>query len=331
MTNIRHSQEAAEHIREALVGSSTNLSEIRDLIQQVARSDANVLITGETGTGKEIVANLIHTLSSRSGMSLVAVNCAAIPEPLFESELFGHERGAFTHALRQRKGRFELASGSTLMLDDVDDMPIHVQVKLLRALQEGEITRVGGEQPIAVNVRTISTTKRYLRELVRENKFREDLYFRLNVLPVHLPPLRERPEDILVLARHFLDLYRENRLMDFSDEVLQSFHEYHWPGNVRELKHLVERVVALSPDNTVRINSLPGFLRTGADLSGEHFPLINLPEELQAHERRLLDWAMEAAGGNQTRAAKFLGLSRTTLRSKLDRNRHTTRKSKDHG
>jgi two-component system, NtrC family, response regulator AtoC len=307
-------------IQQTLIGVSPVIQRVRDLIRRIALSDGNVLITGETGTGKEVVAHLVHQQSNRHKERFIALNCAAIPESLFESELFGHERGAFTGANQTRRGHFELASGGVLLLDDMDDMPIRVQVKLLRALQEGEITRVGGEQPIKVDVRVISTTKQLLRGLIDKGVFREDLYFRLNVLPIHIPPLRERVEDILPLAYHFLSSFKRNSDLDFETEIQRLFCEYHWPGNVRELEHLVERMASLATGNKIDGGSLPGFLRQQLLQDKRSRPIfggMNLQEEINKVEKRILEWALSAAEGNQSRAAGLLQLNRTTLRSKL--------------
>jgi two-component system, NtrC family, response regulator AtoC len=309
---------------QALVGVSPAIQNVCDMIVRLARSDENVLITGETGTGKEVVARLIFEQSRRSRKRLVALNCAAIPESLFESELFGHERGAFTGANQTRRGLFELASGGVLLLDDLDDMPLRVQVKLLRALQEGEIMRVGGELPIKVDVRVISTTKQLLRGMTDKGTFREDLYFRLNVLPIHLPPLRERVEDILPLAYHFLNRSSNENKLDFDPSILRLFMEYHWPGNVRELENLVARMGSMTSSNVIDGTHLPGFLRGRVlrDSRSHALPAgLNLKEEMRKVERRLLTWALTTAGGNQSRAAGLLQLSRTTLRSKMQKHK----------
>jgi two-component system, NtrC family, response regulator AtoC len=307
---------------QALVGVSPAIQHVCKLILRLAASDENVLITGETGTGKEVVARLIFEHSKRTSKRFIALNCGAIPESLFESELFGHERGAFTGASQTRRGHFELASGGVLLLDDLDDMPLRVQVKLLRALQEGEIMRVGGEVPIKVDVRVISTTKQMLRGMTDNGTFRQDLYFRLNVLPIHLPPLRERVEDILPLVYHFLKRYQTQRKIDFDPTILRLFTEYHWPGNVRELENLVARMGSLSSSDLIDSSHLPGFLKEQLLRDTRSQPILgglNLKDEIMKVERRLLQWALTTAGGNQSHAAALLQLSRSTLRSKMQK------------
>ena len=304
-----------------LIGKSDSILKIKELIKKISKSEGNVLITGETGTGKEVVAQLIHRLGNRSSQPMIAVNCAAIPEALFESELFGHEKGAFTGALQRRRGMFELASGGILLLDDVDDMPLQIQAKLLRALQERKVTRVGGESTINIDARVISTTKRLLRKNIKGGKFREDLYFRLNTLPIHISPLCERSQDIMLLANYFLGIFAKgrNKNLYFSKEVIWLLNNYEWPGNVRELENLVERMISLATTDKIPHTYLPKFLRQRlpADKAKIDLTLIDLNQKLWEVELQYLRWAMTVSSGNQTRAAELLGLTRTTLRSKM--------------
>ncbi|WP_347258714.1 sigma-54-dependent Fis family transcriptional regulator, partial [Methylocaldum sp.] len=239
----------AAHNLDELIGGSAALKQVVTLINQVAETDSTVLVTGETGTGKELIARAIHNLSSRKANVLVKLNCAAIPANLAESELFGHEKGAFTGALSRKQGRFELADGGTLFLDEIGELPLDLQAKLLRVLQEGEFERVGGTQTIKVNVRVIAATNRDLGRMSRENQFRADLYYRLNVFPIHLPPLRERTDDIPLLVRHFVQKYAAllgKRIETVPQPILSALCAYPWPGNIRELQHVIERAVILS-------------------------------------------------------------------------------------
>ncbi len=258
-----------------------------DFVRVIADSDSNVLVTGETGTGKELVANLIHQSSARRHKPFVPVSCAILSETLIESELFGHERGAFTGAIKDRPGRFELAHGGTIFLDDIDDVPLAMQVKLLRVLQNHTIERLGGTRSINVDVRVITGSKRDLRQMVGEGKFREDLFYRLNVIPVVLPPLRERREDVPVLAEHFIKRFFRQRGEDarqVSPAVLQAFMRYPWPGNVRELENACERIAQTCTCETVRIGCVPATVLfhkylggTGAHRRDARPPVVDLP------------------------------------------------------
>jgi len=308
-----------------LVGNSEATRTVLARIHAVAGSDTTVLIDGESGTGKELAARMIHSTSWRASGPFVAVSCAALPEGLVEAELFGHEVGAFTGATRQRIGRIELAHGGTLFLDDVEDIPLEVQVKLLRVLQERSLERVGGEQVIRVNIRVIAATKRSLPAMVAAGQFRADLFYRLNVIPLHLPPLRERREDIELLVEHFLEkaTIKLNRgQMSISREALAGLCAYSWPGNVRELEHLVERMVALSTADRLDVNDVPELAppETPVDvvrLSLENRVSINLAELLAVVESRVVQWALNRTGGNLVRAAEMLGLPRSTLQYKV--------------
>ncbi len=308
-----------------IVGESRAMQEIFALIKRVAQSKATVLVTGESGTGKELIARAIHQQSPRANRAFISVSCAALPETLLESELFGHERGAFTHAIAMRKGRFELADGGTLFLDEVSEMTPALQVKLLRVLQEMEFERVGGTRTIKVDVRLVAATNRDLKEEVEANRFREDLYYRLNVVHMHIPPLRHRQEDIPILAAHFLKKYGQENLggkVRLSPEALKLLCQYSWPGNVRELENIMERAVILCSDNIVRPQDLPAELApasTPQPLDINSFiPLHTpLPEALERIEELMIQRALEQSGYVQARAAEFLGITKSLLQYKL--------------
>lgn len=255
----KQSQPKSERLRQNLIGKGIAMQEIRHLIEQVADKDANVLILGESGTGKEVVAKAIHDHSKRSEGPFVPINCGAIPADLLESELFGHEKGAFTGAFAARKGRFELAEGGTLFLDEIGDMPMPMQVKLLRVLQERQFERVGGSKPILANVRVIAATHRSLERMIEKEKFREDLYYRLNVFPIEMPALRERQDDIPLLLQELVNRHEEehNAVVRFTQRALESLMQHTWPGNVRELSNLVERLMILHPNQIVDVQDLP--------------------------------------------------------------------------
>jgi formate hydrogenlyase transcriptional activator len=293
-----------------MVGDSPSLRRALEAVEQVAATDATVLIAGETGTGKELVARAIHQRSRRAKGPLVKFNCASIPETLLASELFGHERGAFTGAIERRKGRFEQAHGGTLFLDEIGELPQELQVMLLRVLQEREFERLGGSDPIHVDVRIVAATNRDLMEDVRAGRFRSDLYYRLNVFPLRLPPLRERPEDIPLLAAHFAAKHgaRFGRSIDRIDRrSMKLLESHHWPGNVRELENVIERATILSRGGVLRIerDTLPQ-----ANLIG------NMDERLQAQEREAIEYALRASRGRVSGpngAARALGLAPSTL------------------
>ncbi len=292
---------------EGVVGRSRQILEILDVIHRVAPTGATVLLRGESGVGKEVFARAIHFLSPRAEGPFVTVNCAAIPESLLEAELFGYERGAFTGATQRKKGKFELAEGGTLFLDEIGDMTPSLQTKLLRVLQEKEIERLGGSRPVKVDVRVIAATNRNLEEMMREGRFREDLYYRLNVVPIFIPPLRERREDIPVLVYHFLDLFREQYAKEvrIAPEVMDAFMEYPWPGNVRELRNVVERMVILDTDGILTSEDLPAELRRGS-LRGTETP----PEgTLKDMERRMIEKALRETGYVIKEAARRLGMT----------------------
>ncbi len=308
-----------------IVGESKAIQEILALVKRVAGSKATVLISGESGTGKELIARAIHLLSPRSAKTFISVNCAALTETLLESELFGHERGAFTHAVAMRKGRFELADGGTLFLDEVGEMSPALQVKLLRVLQEMEFERVGGTRTIKVDVRVVAATNKDLKEEVEAGNFREDLYYRLNVVHLNIPPLRQRPEDIPLLAAHFLKKYAAENIrgeVRLSPEALKLLIQYGWPGNVRELENVMERAVILCSDNHITANDLPaelGARRDETQVDIDHFiPLTKpLPEALEEIEEQMIRRALEASGQVQVRAAEMLGITKSLLQYKL--------------
>jgi DNA-binding NtrC family response regulator len=307
-----------------IVFASKKMEEAMELVKTVAKSDATVLVRGESGTGKELIANAIHSYSNRRNAPFVKVNCAAIPETLLEDELFGHERGAFTDAQRQRKGKFELAHGGTIFLDEIGDMPPALQVKILRVLQERQFERVGGTETIHVDVRLLTATNRDLEKAIREGEFREDLYYRLNVIPIHLPPLRERREDIPKLAVHFLQKFNrknEKAFRAFSTDAMQLLVNYAWPGNVRELENAVERAVVLGEGEEVRPEHLPAALRGPAPTSDDVIArLLDSPDlSLDELERKLIERALERTSGNQSKAAKLLGLTRRTLQYRVEK------------
>src|SRR4026209_750762 len=264
-------------IDQVVVGHSARMRAIFDFVKVVSRSESSVIITGESGTGKEVIANLPHHQSARKHEPLVAVSCALFSESLIETDLFGHERGAFTGAIKDKPGRFELAQGGTLFLDDIDDVPLSMQVKLLRAIQNRTVERVGGTRSISVNVRVITGSKRDLKKMVAEGNFREDLFYRLNVLPIVLPPLRERREDVPLLMEHFLKRFARERGMDVpevSPAVRHAFERYRWPGNVRELENACERMIQTCSCGTVRVGCLAVNMLFGA---GSADPAPSLP------------------------------------------------------
>jgi len=301
--------------RNQIIGESPAIRSVLDKVECVASTDATVLVRGETGTGKELIAHAIHNLSSRRERPFIKLNCAAIPFDLLESELFGHEKGAFTGAIAQKIGRFEMADKGTLFLDEIGDIPLGLQPKLLRVLQEQEFERVGSGQTHKLDVRLVAATHRHLEDMVNRNEFRIDLYYRLNVFPVELPPLRERREDILPLMRHFVDIYgrRLCKIIEhIPPETVSSFVSYSWPGNIRELQNLVERAVILS-NHGVLHNPLH---------KAEVRPIASFSEALRDSERALLVETLESVGwviAGANGAAVKMGLARTTLLAKMKR------------
>jgi two-component system NtrC family response regulator len=305
-----------------LVGMSESMREVFALVRKVAASEATVLIGGESGTGKELVARAIHSGSERQGGPFVAVNCAAIPRDLLESELFGHARGAFTGAIKERKGKFEQAEGGTLFLDEVGDLPLDLQPKLLRALQEREIEPVGGA-PRRIDVRLVAATNRDLEAALADGSFREDLYYRLAVIPLHLPPLRERRDDIPLLVRHFLDKHGEKTPIVCSDATLAALADYDWPGNVRELENAVERMLILRRGESIELEDLPPKIRRPRPLGATPVAgVLNLPVEgysLEDLEKEAVLEALRRNDWNQTRAAAFLRIPRHTLLYRMEK------------
>jgi two-component system response regulator PilR (NtrC family) len=318
--NVVLRQTTAEQGFAGIIGRSPSMLQVFRLVETVCRTNSTVLLSGESGTGKELVARAIHSLSLRRSRPFVAVNCGAMPEALLESELFGHVRGAFTGADKDKKGLIEAAEGGTVFLDEIGEMPATMQVKLLRVLQERKYRPVGGTEEFSADIRVIAATNRDLPRLVGEGKFREDLFYRLNVIPVKMPALRERHEDIQLIAEHFLAKYtREmSKTIDgFAPEALAALNAYRWPGNVRELENVVERAVALESERRVTIATLPENIRTGQPATTRSADVdaaiaeggFNLERHLQDIERSHLERALERAGGVQTRAADVLGLS----------------------
>jgi len=311
--------------RHEMLGSSGALGALRERIARAAPTNARVLITGEHGTGKELVARALHESSRRRDAPFVKLNCAAIPGELIESELFGHEKGAFTGAQRARKGKFELADGGTLLLDEIGDMRLEAQAKLLRVLQEGELERVGGEHPIAVDVRVVAATNKNLEQEIREGRFREDLYYRLNVVPLRTPPLREHLEDVPELARSFVrQVCEENALpaVNLDEGALAALQAYSYPGNVRELRNLCERLVILNREREIGAAAVRATLPPpGEAAAGEaglgYRPEVPLRDLLEAAERSYVLAALDHAGGKVATAAKALGLERSHLYKKL--------------
>jgi two-component system response regulator HydG len=304
-----------------VIGGSPAFRRMMTLVEQVADSSATVLIQGESGTGKESVVRTIHERSARRGGPFVAVNCAALPETLLESELFGYEKGAFTGAAGRKEGRFELADGGTLFLDEVADLSPVTQPKILRVLQEGEFERVGGTRSLRVDVRVVTATNQDLAQMVREKRFREDLYYRLNVITITVPPLRERREDIRVLAQHFLRVYaaKNNRKLDgLTEDAIRRLDAYGWPGNVRELENVIERGVVLARGALMDVSDLPEEI-AGATPLPEGVLSIRIGTPLAEVEQRLLDETLRVTKGNKTLTARLLGIDPRTVSRKLER------------
>jgi Nif-specific regulatory protein len=305
---------------ERLVGNDKRMLDLYDQIAQVGESDTTVLIRGESGTGKELVAQALHAASARRHRSFIKVNCAALPESILESELFGHERGAFTGAVTTRKGRFELADGGTIFLDEVGDFSPATQVKLLRVLQEREFERLGGTRSLQVDIRVLAATNRDLEALVRAGLFREDLYYRLNVFELTLAPLRERRSDILMLANHFVEKYSEKtskNVRRISTPAIDMLMAYHWPGNVRELENCIERAVVMTTDDVIRAHHLPPTLQTAEASGTAHAG--TLQSALDSLERELLVDALKQHRGNRAAAARALGISERIMGLRVDK------------
>lgn len=311
---------------EAIVGRTPVMEELFKLIRQVAPARTTALIQGESGTGKELVAHAIHNLSPRARGPFIAVHCAALPQNLLESELFGHEKGAFTGAVERRRGRFEMAEGGTLFLDEISEVAPAIQVKLLRVLEEWKFERVGGQETLKADIRLVTATNNDLKKIVQEGRLRNDLFYRLNVVMINLPPLRERRDDIPLLARHFLqDFAHENnrKIEDISPDALSALADYDWPGNVRELKNVIERMVVLGRGARLTLRDLPASVREKEQTAPQACGIISAASiplsagSIKETNRRMIMAAVEAVGGNRTLAAKKLGISRRTLHRKL--------------
>ncbi|MDD2541788.1 MAG: sigma-54 dependent transcriptional regulator [Desulfuromonadaceae bacterium] len=310
-----------------IIGSSPAMNLVFERMNRIVKTDSTVLVTGESGTGKELVARALHYNGTRSDRPFIAVNCSAIPEMLLESELFGHVRGAFTGAVKDKPGKFEAANHGTIFLDEIGTLPLHLQAKMLRVLQEHEVERVGSNKTVKLNVRVISATNTDLEDMVKQGEFREDLYYRLNVIPLHLPPLRERQQDILYLTASFLE--KQCRLMgrppcSISKQALEALEQYSWPGNVRELENLIERMVALTDASVITLDDVP------AKIVGEKSVVgtldvkmpgggVDLVATVSRIEQSLILQALESAGGVKAKAADLLGINRTTLVEKIKR------------
>ncbi|MDI6731081.1 MAG: sigma-54 dependent transcriptional regulator [Candidatus Margulisbacteria bacterium] len=321
---VKENQYLKEALAEAssfgdLIGRTAIMKSIFEIIATVAKTDSRVLITGESGTGKELVARTIHAQSRRAKQPFVAVNCAAIPDNLLESELFGFERGAFTGAMERKTGKFEIADNGTIFLDEIGCMSPTMQAKLLRVIQEGQIDRVGGGFPISIDVRILAATNLDVKQAIADKQFREDLYYRMNVIPIHMPPLRERKDDIPLFIKYFLEKFNKEmnrRIQSFDRSALLSFQKYHWPGNVRELQNIVERLVALSSGPTISEEeverTLNFFYSETPSVDNEH-----LDGAMTNFEKFYIKKALGETEGNKTKAAKMLGIARTTLLSKI--------------
>ncbi len=304
-----------------IIGNSTKMQKILNIVNQISGTSATVLITGESGTGKELISKIIHNNSPRRNNSLVILNAAAIPENLLESELFGHEKGAFTGALYQRKGKFEYAHHGTLFLDEIGDMPLSTQVKLLRVIEDGVITRVGSNESVEVDVRLIAATNQDLEKLIKEGKFREDLYFRLNVVSIKLPPLRERKEDVPLLIDAFLHEFSRTHnkgISYISSEARKILCNYAWPGNVRELKNCIESMIVVGMKNTLDVEDMPEHILQRSEKDPAFHGLVS-GITIEEAERELIKNTLATVGGNREEAAKMLGIGERTLYRKLDR------------
>lgn len=301
-----------------MIGNSAKMKNIIETIEQVAATRTTVLITGESGTGKELVAQAIHQCSGRTG-KFVPVHCSALPDNLIESELFGHERGAFTGAVEMRKGRFELAEGGTIFLDEIGEIPLHIQVKLLRVLESRSFERIGGSETIVTDARVVAATNRDLKKMVEEGTFREDLFYRLDVVSLEIPPLRERKEDIPLLVKHYLDVFNKENGKDIgiTETAMASLCAYAWPGNIRELRNCVERMVVLCRGKMIELENVPVDVREGVTPGIAKTVLAQPSCDLECNEKMLIERALNECKGNRTKAAEKLGISRRTLHRKL--------------
>lgn len=312
-----------------IIGNSGKMSEVYKLIERVAKTNATVLIRGESGTGKELIADAIHYNSPRADKPLIKVNCSALPEGLIESELFGHEKGSFTGADAQRKGRFELAEGGSIFLDEIGDLPAQTQVKLLRTIQQREFERVGGTETFKSDVRIITATNRDLEGLIKEDKFREDLFYRINVFPIFIPPLRERINDIPILVDHFIQKCNENNMTDIrriSSSAIDMLMVYNWPGNIRELENCIERAAIMSTDGVIRAHCLPPTLQTAKSSGTETKGTLN--SIMERVEKQLIVEALTSSLGNGTQAAKMLGITERIMGLRIKKYKIDIRKYK---
>jgi len=302
---------------ENIIGKSATMKKVFETIEQVAPSRANVLIYGESGTGKEMIADAIHHNSPRRDKPYIKVHCAALPETLLESELFGHEKGSFTGAIARKKGRFELANTGTIFLDEIGEISVQTQVKLLRVIQEREFERVGGEEPIKVDVRIISATNKELKEEIEKGSFREDLYYRLDVVSIHVPPLRERTDDIPLMVHKFIEEFaseNNKEIEGITNGALQALMSYKWPGNVRELRNVIESIVVLTKSKVINEQDLPSYILAKDEKSSIKIPAgIDLAEA----EKRIILFTLDNTGGNKTKASEILNIGRKTLHRKL--------------
>ncbi len=307
-----------------IIGRNKKILEIIEKIDKIAKSDCSILLIGETGVGKELFAEYIHKKSNRSHFPLVKVSLSTLPPNLIESELFGYEKGAFTGSLYEKKGLFEIADKGTIFLDDIDDFPLELQPKLLRVIENKEIKRIGGQTSLPLDIRLITSSKIDLSKLVAQEKFRMDLYFRINVFPIEIPPLRQRVDDIPLLVNHFLKLYEPSKSVEISEAALEALQSYSWPGNVRELKNIIQRI-ALFTDGKVTLDVLPGEIsqKQYTDellkkcISCFEHKKMNFDEVIKCVEMQLLQQALKISEGNRTHAARLLGLSLSTFRDKL--------------
>jgi len=313
---------------ENIIGQSGRMQEVFQKIVKVANSDASVLLRGESGTGKELIARAIHYHSKRKENHFVEINCASIPENLLESELFGHEKGAFTGAYKMKKGRFEIADQGTVFLDEVGELPLSLQSKLLRVLQEKTFTRVGGIENIDVNIRLVAATNADLEKIMKEGKFREDLYYRLNVIPIYIPPLRDRIEDLGALTDHFIEKYskkNEREIKGISEDARLAFINYDWPGNVRELENAIENAIIMCDGNVIGIDDIPGYLHAHVTKTENFNELIEFEKgfsfknEIESYEKEIIRQALIKSKGNKTKAARILGFTLRTLRNKANK------------
>lgn len=313
--NVQLRQElAGKYTFENMVARSARMEDVLRMAGQVAQSDATVLLLGESGTGKELIARGIHYNSPRKEKPLITVNCPSVPDNLLESELFGHVKGAFTGAIKDRKGKFELADGGTIFLDEIGDLREELQAKLLRVLQEQEFERVGDSSPIRVDVRVIAATNKNLQQRMKEGRFREDLYYRLSVIPIQIPPLRERKEEIPYLVDFFIERYGSGRKIEVSAEAIDRLQNYDWPGNIRELENVIERALVLTTDNRITIDNLPAHIAQKAEVAegtSQSFPAEDV--SLEEAERQIISQALRRAGGNRSKAARMLKIPRHVL------------------